>query len=155
MKSKGSGRRLSRLIVDMYQRRSFLAQVTSDYIKGASISIHELPRRRVFSEIRGWSLGPCSGCLHLPYSTSLARKRIERREDRRYENAKPRQRRGRTTLCSTHGRAAPATWGTHHSVLRWRCAGREEPWVPISDGYLPCYRFRAHSLRAWLPYLPG
>jgi hypothetical protein len=51
MKNQGSGRRLSRLIVDMYQKHSFLAQVTSDYIKGASISFHELPRRRVFSEI--------------------------------------------------------------------------------------------------------
>jgi hypothetical protein len=82
-----------------------------------------------FSEIRDWSLGPCSGCLRLAYSTRVARPYANRvrREDRRYENAKPRLRRGRTTLCCTHSRAAPATWGTHHSVLRWRCAGREEP----------------------------
>src|SRR5918995_4920243 len=73
-----------------------------------------------------------------------------------YENvARGRRHIVRTALRRAHGRAAPATRGAHHGLLRWRCASREESRVSISDGHLPCYSLRTRSLRTRLPYLPG
>ena len=68
MKNKGSGRRLSRLIVDMYQKRTSLVQITSDHIKGG-------PQQPL---LPGVQAAPCTHWarergLYLPYVTAHPR----------------------------------------------------------------------------------